>query len=138
MILSELLQACSTGKMPEVLYEGKRGQVTTIKDGDGHKGCGVKLDKDYVEWFHAEPGKDGRKKYMADLRLIPVQLDIETQSEAYLAGYNCGYMRPDERNCNSKYFATKEQLSEWTKGRDDGERDKQLKEEQKTEFIKPQ
>ncbi len=49
---------------------------------------------------------------------------MNEKSEAYLAGYNCGYTKPDIKNCHFKYFETKLLMDEWTKGKSDGEKDK--------------
>ncbi len=49
------------------------------------------------------------------------------KSEAYLAGYNCGYTKPDTTNCHCKYFATRLSMEEWSSGKKEGEKDKSEK-----------
>lgn len=40
---------------------------------------------------------------------------MNKNSEVYLAGYNCGYTKPDTKNCHYKYFGTKLLMEEWRK-----------------------
>lgn len=68
MTFEELLKLCAGGEMPMVMFQKKECQVLTIKKGDGYYGCGVDIPGvPYVVWFNAEPGTDGRKKYMSEL-----------------------------------------------------------------------
>lgn len=70
MTFEELLRACgNNGRLPEVVYNGKIGKVTTIRDNGLLKGCSVNLGKDYDDWFHDSESTDKRSKYMRDLTL---------------------------------------------------------------------
>lgn len=72
MTFEELLKECLNGQMPAVIYNEKCCVVQTITCNKGFVGCGIDTGKGYVEWFHATPGTDRRKKYMSEL--IPAKL----------------------------------------------------------------
>lgn len=69
MTFEELLKYCACGEMPSVIWNGVTGRVVAIKSNDVYKGCAVRFDKPYDEWFWAEKGTDKRRKYMAELNI---------------------------------------------------------------------
>ena len=61
---------------------------------------------------------------------------MSERSEAYLAGYSCGYTKPDTKNCNFKFFADELLLAEWNRGKGAGERDRIKMAEENGQKIK--
>lgn len=72
MTWEELLQASVTG-LPQVIWNGKTGRITAIKDNGDYKGCSARFLNNYDEWFWAETGTDKRKKYMSELTLYIIK-----------------------------------------------------------------
>ncbi len=46
------------------------------------------------------------------------------KSEAWYAGYRCGFTEPNTDNCHFKYFATGQMMQEWHKGKTEGAQDR--------------
>lgn len=49
---------------------------------------------------------------------------MKKESDAYLAGFDCGLNGASITNCNFKYFATVGSKIEWERGKKKGDREK--------------
>jgi hypothetical protein len=92
MTFTELLIACSCGKMPFVTCKfvprhatSAAGVVTTIKDNGRWKGCAVQFPGiNYDTWFADSDAPDRRSHYMRDLILCDHPLHAREK------GNHCG------------------------------------------------
>ena len=71
MTWEQLLNECPNGLPSVIDADGVKGEVTVIKNTEGYRGCAVRfVNKNYDTWFYAQPGNDGRKRYMQELSIL--------------------------------------------------------------------